>query len=570
MEPEQIPLSDEQLAWIAANAPERINDLNSEERRRLTRLRGQSELGPADTSMTTRVRGTGARFLEPILQAPVDMWNFASGMVTSPMETAKSVLDASVNQLQMAQRAAQEGRPLASSARIAAAVPIVGPAVANIVDTAQDGNYAGAAGQATVLAAPGVLRAGRAAVSAGTDAALAAGRRVAPRAMDARAAALDASANERMAKFIAPQTGPNKGRLSNQAMKVAPEILRDPEMGAMSRGGLSTKIGERLDAATASMDEAADARLASQQVRTAPLVAKLDAEIAKLQATPVEGSRLIPQYAEYAEPVRAARPDTEVTVKPPSAFTADDMSRHQRGYRTLNDGSFASEPPRQGRPIGQTVEPRPNSPQLETLRQIRREVAALGDVAPYESIRRIRQAWDQVAKVKYMPSTAADALKAQGDATAAMRATGAMREALAEVDPKSAAAYKQYSVYKAAQDVLDATEEAERVRPNRGRGMMRNLTATQGVTGAVIAIADKAADMAPTFQVVIARRLAATADLLRRGKVAEAQAVVDRTVAQFPRVRGGVRATMQASPTLGRVAELGRVPMAATAEEPDR
>src|SRR5262249_40017155 len=129
--------------------------------------------------------------------------------------------------------------------------------------------------------------------------------------------------------------------------------------------------------------------------------------------------------------------------------------------------------------------------QIATLRKIRSEVERLGPVASYDAVRLIRQAWDQVAKLKYMPSSAQDALRKMGSETGAMKGTGAIRDALATVDPATAAANPEYSLYRSADDVLEATREVERTRPQVGRQIMARLTGSMvggelgGVAGAV-------------------------------------------------------------------------------------
>jgi hypothetical protein len=309
---------------------------------------------------------------------------------------------------------------------------------------------------------------------------------------------LDRAATQRFVDATAPKVGPNKLRLNRQMAKVAPDALREPELGAFSREGLHAKVQNGLADATAALDEASDARLASQQVQTGPILAALDQQMDRLTARPADAS---------------AYP--RASADQPAA------------------------------PLGTAVEPAPNRAQLSTLRQIRSEVQRLGPVAPYEAVRRIREAWDKVALSKYLPSTAADALKSQGEATAAVKGAGAMREALAQTDPASAAAYQKYSLYKSLNDVLAATHEAEQARPRVGRGIMARATgavaggASGGTGGAVVGaivggIADRAAQLAPTFQIVVARRLAGIADLIRGGDVQAATDAATRLRASLP------------------------------------
>ncbi len=535
-----VPLTDEQLQRLAddpALLAKYESKLNSDERRRLGQFR---QLAPPQQPSALQ------RFAAPILAAPGDAVNFAAGIVSDPFNgfpTTRSVLDASAEQIDKAKQAQNEGRPLAAVGHAFGAVPLVGPAVADIVDTAQSGDFAGAAGKTTVMAAPFAAKPALAGVRAGAGVALETARKspAVAAGMDRLAGSVDKFAEDRFTRAIAPQVGPNKTRFGGMAAEKAPELLRDPELKSASVGGFDNRLEDAMAKTIDDMDAAADARLASQQVQTRPLLAKLDAEIARLVAEPVEASKFPRRRAEAP------------------AVSRDQQLGGITGELTPNEVAITE-------PAGRTVEPAPNSSQIDTLRKIRKEVAQLGDVAPYESVRVIRKAWDKVAKVKYMPATAADALKGQGDETGAMHGTGAIREALADVDPASAAVYKKYSLYKAAQDVRAAAQDAERTRPNRGRGMMRMMASSQGIVGTALAIADKAAEMTPSFQVMVSRRMAAVADMLRKGQVEQAQAVVNRTVAQFPKVKGGLRIVAKNSANFGRVAELGRV--AASANDP--
>lgn len=563
--PPQDALTDDDLKWITENAPDLANKLPPSYRRRLSQFKANTE-----PSIGAKVADATGRFMLPIVRGPFDAARFAYGIVSDPFngfQQTGEILRASQEQVEKARQAEGEGRPMEGLLRRAASVPVVGPAFASIYDMAKEGDVAGAAGTTASM----LLPLGRNYVKAGVTAAVEGGANAAARgarkvglgpSIETAAESLNKAAENRMARAIAPQVGPNKARFGNLSQEIAPEIVRDPKLAARSMGGFDTKLDNVFESVSEALDQAAEKRFVSDQVNLRPVLAKLDAEIAKLQARPVEGSRLIPEYSATDPAVRVAKPGTEVTVRN-RAMTAEDLPAHQRGYRTLDTGEFASEPTRTGRPIGQTVEPRPNLSELETLRTIRSELAMLGDVAPYESVRRIRQAWDKVAKVKYMPSTAQDVLKSQGDASGAAKGTGAMREALAEADPATADIYKQYSLYKTAKDIRAAAQEAERVRPNRLRGSIRTLASTQGITGITAAIVDRAIELAPDMQVMVARRMAGVADLLKKGDIQKAQAVLDRTVAQLPQpaavspAKRGWRVIKGGARTARRVGDLG-------------
>jgi hypothetical protein len=205
-------------------------------------------------------------------------------------------------------------------------------------------------------------------------------------------------------------------------------------------------------------------------------------------------------------------------------------------------------PPRAGRPMGAAVQPEPSGPEIATLQKIRNEVAQLGPVAPYESVRRIRQAWDQVAKPKYSPSLTQDYLAKQSEATGAMKGTGAIRDALAQADPTTAEANAKYSLFKSANDILQATEETERARPRVLRGIVARTGGAMvgaesgGVAGAGVgailgAVVERAAELAPTPKIVVARQLARVADLLRGGEVQQATSTLRTLAKRLPAAR---------------------------------
>jgi hypothetical protein len=353
-------------------------------------------------------------------------------------------------------------------------------------------------------------------------------------ALDRVAQIADEAATNRIVDVAAPKVGPNKLRLNRQMAEIAPRLAREENLSALSRQGLQAKVEAGLEAATSVLDEAADTRLASQQVPTAPIVQALDARIGQLTAQPVEASA-VPR-----------RPN------PPPSVT--------RGEQVAGiTGEIAPADVARTDAFGRAVEPAPSTAQLATLKQIRQEVATLGPVAPYEAVRRIRQAWDQVAKVKYLPSSAADALKSQGEATGALQGTGAMRDALAAADPSTATANAQFSLYKSASDILQATEETERARPRVLRGVVARTGGAMlgaesgGIVGAGIgailgSVVERAAELAPTPKLFVARQLARVADLLRGGQVAAAHTALRTLTQRLPAAQRVGQATYDQSP----------------------
>lgn len=539
-------LSDEELLSIA-DEPTLKAKLTPTEMGRLSQLRAQ---GP------DRGSGPVGRFMEnavqPLVQAPGMMATVGQSLLPTEggaaarQELGRSIVDPSVERLGMAAQANREGRPLAAVGNAVAAVPVVGPAVAHGIDQMRAGDVAGGAGTLTGIAAP--FAAGpiaRGGVSALKGTAVGEGLANKLESGGIPLPGMSRGANAMLVDQIVPKVGPNKLRLGNKAADIAPKLLRDPGLSAFSRSGLAEKITARLDQATEGLDVAADGRLVSQQVQTGPLLKALDQSIADLTAQPVEAS---------AVPRAANTPPAPTRAEQLGGITGE-----------LTDSqAFKSEP------LGQAVEPSPNAAQIGTLRQIRREVAQLGPVAPYEAVRRIRASWDKVAKIKYNAATSPDFLAKTEEATGAYKGTGAMRESLAQTDPGSAQSYETYSLYKSANDVVQAAEEANRVRPNRGRGIMARTAGAVigahegGVVGAGIGaiaagIADRAAEMAPTFQIAIARRMAAAADAFRKGDAPAAQQILERAITKFPAVKSGLKISGKMTPA----ATVSGLPLAA-------
>ena len=476
--------------------------------------------GPAlDGSAVRRLAEGAWKNLNPAT-AIAGLWNtlpipqaMGGAGVVSPVRALRDLSLAHVTQVTQAADLAKQGRMSEARGHLyAAGLPVLGPAAAQAGDRLGTGDVAGGVGEGLGLIAPiaagPALRAG----GAGARGALAAVRGT-PAGLEAvtRLATLaDEASTARIVEVGGPKVGANKVRLTNKLADVAPQLARAEGLSALSRDGLAMKVAAKLDAATAVLDDASEARLASQQVQTAPLLQQLDTEISKLTAAPVEASRLVP------------------SVTSPALPTA--------------------------RPMGAAVEPGPNAAQLATLKHIRSEIAQLGPVASYEAMKRIRQAWDQVAKVKFLPSTAQDALASQGAAAAAVKGTGAIREALASADPTTAAANAEYSLYKNAHDVLQAALEADRARPRVLRGVLTKAggavagAESGGAVGAGIGVIlmtllERVGELAPTTKILAARHLARVADLLRGGDAPTATTTLRQFVRGLPSKGQVVKAT---------------------------
>lgn len=394
-------------------------------------------------------------------------------------EMATNMALGSVDQAMKAKQAFNEGRTSEMIGHGLGVVPLIGTPAAQAGEAIASGKVREGLGQATGLvgmaAAPMVARGVRSQM---------------------KPANLEAGAASRVTDVMSPKVGPNKTRFGNQAEKVAPQLAQDlaKEGAPLSRQSFHADIAAKADDAAAGLDAAADARLGARSFQTQPLI---DALLEKRSALTAK--------ADQANAIQY-RP-ISVEGKPATTFIED-----------LG-------------PIGEDVVPGPNQARVAVIDQAISELKRLGPTTTYEPIRRIRQAYDAPAKAIYSPSMTADYMKAQGGKLGAADVTGVLRDNLAQWDPQTAEANAQYSLYKSAKDVLDATAEVERTRPRVGRQMFARFAgttigATQGPATAAVGyvaapIIDQALTSGVTTQLKTAALMQNLATAIRQGNVAE-------------------------------------------------
>jgi hypothetical protein len=366
-------------------------------------------------------------------------------------------------------------------------LPLIGPQLDALSDKGQQGDVAGMIGGTVGLG--GTMfgpEAAQGVVKSAAQTSLAANR----------AAAMERSAAANMADVMSPKVGPNKVRFGNMAKDVAPVLAADPEMTSLSREALHRKVTDRLETAQDKLDAAADARNAGHAFPAEMFLAPLEQAKQALTAEAVKASHV--------------QPTTVVTGQP---------------FSDANVTKVAA-------PIGTDVVPSPSNTRVAQIDKAIAEIKQLGPLVRYESIRRIRQAYDGPARVKYAPSITADFLAKQGEAAGAADVTRSIREPLAGIDPATAAANREYSLYKKANDVLDATAEIERTRPTVGRKIM--AMALGGMAGGAVggrtlgevvgALLGPTVDSAISTasqgrKILMARTMSDMADALRSGDV---------------------------------------------------
>lgn len=430
--------------------------------------RMEAALGRAENSAAPVTGSAVWRFVSNAADVlnPIAAVEGLASAVAHPIDTMTAIGRQSLDQLAQARDQASQGHYSEAIGHLGGAVPLVGPQMVQAGQQIAAGDYAGGAGRAAGLIAP------IAALDAATVAGKAAG--VIPKSSsDIIADRLDKMAAARTADVMAPKVGANKARFGNLAEKVAPQIndVLAQDGAPLTREGLHQQVQAKLGEAEQALDAAADARNPNAVVYTSPIVKALQAKAAAMTAQTVKAG---------------------------------------------------------GMKAGEDVVPTPNLARVNTINGAIDEIKQLGPVANYDALRRIRQSYDGPAKAVYSPAVTADYLKAQGSKLGAADVTGVLRDKLAQMDPATAAANAQYSLFKTADDVLNATKETERTRPKVGRQIMARLTATlagehaAGVPGAAVGYAlgpvlDSAISSGITTKLQTARVMTQLADAIRRG-----------------------------------------------------
>lgn len=472
--------------------------------------------GPDAEGGLRRFVGGAARVLNP-----ANMAEGALDMIASPIDTTKEVWGAMGEQATKAREAFGEGRySEAMGHGVASAVPVLGPAAANAGERIGDGDIAGGLGEAAALGAVsspslirGTARAARSAVPTGTR--------------ESVAGALDRGAANRVTDVMRPEVGQNKQRLGNKADDIAPALIDEGMAGGWTREGMHGRVQDRLVSAQQALDAAADARLAARTPNTAPIVAALREKLRRLTAETV---------------------DATASTRTPTIRISEILDEQGKPIQV---------PGQKIEPFGRDVVPGPNQERAAVIQRAIDEIESLGPAARYESIRRIRQAYDTDARVRYNPSMTADYLKNQGKADGAADVTGVLRENLAGMDPATAAANAEYSLFRSADDVLRATAEVQRTRPKVGRAIVARLTATlggsqaAGIPGAVAGFVlgptlEAAVSSGFTTRLQTARLMAGLAEAIRSGNTQGVSTIAARLkglAARAAQMQGGAAST---------------------------
>ena len=410
---------------------------------------------PNEAELDQILKQTGTEEKSAVGRFASGAWEYANPVaavkgiydaVRHPIDTAKGAYEAQMQRFDKAGASAEEGDYVRAAAHgLTGLLPIIGPAAGNVYDKALQGDYAGATGSlAGIAAGPAAYKYGKPAVVRGLKAAAPVAQNMATRAL---------------VRAVAPTGGPNRLRFGNMVAENAPEILRDPELSAWSRAGFQNKLEGAVEARKSAIDAAHDARGNYQSYDTAPIASRIREAESNLTAKANGARNIKPRVVTKSE-----------TVKVPD-YPGGKVFGHEEVRTTKTPVAV---------PSGADVVPPLNRPSVNILQEERAALEALGPTAYYESLRRLRDAADKGAQKVYTPSIQADFLNQRDVGRTYAKVAGAYRDELAKIDPTTAQANQAFSRYKDVMDAVQAAEEQELTRPNRG------LRAFAGAAGAGI------------------------------------------------------------------------------------
>lgn len=324
-----------------------------------------------------------------------------------------------------------------------------------------------------------------------------------PKALAENVPTLRSSIADRLAQKA--QTAATDKAVNVMTPKVGPNKIRFGNMAetvapdvlrqtaSVTKGGLSNEIGMKLDTAHAALDAAYDAIPNTKMYPTSAIVKAIDRAIAKQQVSGIGGS----------------------------------------------------------------VSPATRADRIAALTQAKQEVQALGSLANADNLRALKGAWGEGAKQAFTPAIAADAFKLKNAGAGWADANAALTEYLVSQHNELKGLNADVSLWRKASDVMQAAEEAERVRPEvmrtilaRGAGAAvggSRAGAEGAAVGALIGpLVEKAINATgPARKLMIARALQNLADGLGSGSKAKIQQAVSllRPLTANVLVRPGVAQT---------------------------
>lgn len=462
----------------------------------LEEIFAEAQGGPAPEPSPADVRSTGDVWRGPVSRFGESAWemvnpvNVVSGVAQSvahPIQTVRGMAEESPRLQREAQEAFGEGRYLRGAAKMVASTlpPMFGSVADKAIMQALEGNVAGGLG---TVAGFGALVAGPEAVGSARGTALrtAAGTQAGQRfGRWAQRSAEKALVNE-----MVPKVGANKQRFGGKAAQIAGSVIEEPSIRKVGTfEGLRSAVYDKYARVTKELDDAIDAHPELKR---------------KVWNTPQVIRGLREKLRDY----------TVETVKEPG------MPR---------PGKDTVPPP--WRPKANVV-----AGAIQTLKRVGGEK---GGLIRFDDLRKFRAAYDEWAMEQWWKSIAGDVMKKKGRSTASAQVANVTREWLGEFAPELKPKFKEWSVWRAARDVIDAVDEAERVRPTRrlaveaGAGMVTGLAMGDPLHGIALSVIGPATDMAfvtgaRAAHLRVAGLMHDLAKAIRTGDVARQQTLTTR------------------------------------------
>ena len=263
-----------------------------------------------------------------------------------------------------------------------------------------------------------------------------------------------ALSDDAVAKSIMPGSGPNRGRFSQLAQKVAPYLNAND----LATGDLDTtaqNVGQALSDAKTGYQQAEASIPAGRMMTTAPVLARLQAA---RDALNVPTTKISTFAGGAADQLRAAGQDRMAD--------AADAGK-----------SFSEQIGQSGAVIGTQA-------QAALLDKSIAQVQQLGDAGSMQSWRTIRSGLDSIADQAKLYAPDAASIGAKQEGIAARNAAGILRDSMAQAFPEMSNANAAYSALTKAQDVIDAAKQAQFLTATK-TGATAALSATPGIVGKV-------------------------------------------------------------------------------------
>jgi hypothetical protein len=423
-------------------------DATSDEVRQL--LRGASS--PPTAEAEQEGRGPFRRFAGGVWEEvnPVTIVKGTVQAVRHPLDTARGMFQAQERLQTGAKEALDRGAYGQAAAKVLASqMPLLGASADEAITAFLQGDWARGAGKLTGLGAmmgapaakPGsILRAGTQAVGR-----TARGQRL--------GGWLEQHAQQALVNEMVPKVGANKTRFGAKAAKIAGTVINEPSITKVSTfEGLRDAVYNKFSAVSQELDDAFAAHPELQR---------------KVWNTPQVIRSLKEKLRDY-------------TVETPK----------EKGIPS--PGKDTVPPP--WRPKAAVVREA-----ITTLKQVGGEK---GGLIRFNDLRKFRQAYDEWAMEKWWKSLAPDLLRKRGRATSAAQVSNVTREWLAQFAPDLKPKFQQWSVWRAARDIVDAVDEAERVRPTKrlaveaAGGMLTGLAMGNPLHGLALSVIGPATDVA--------------------------------------------------------------------------